>query len=119
MREARLIVPLAVPAAVAGRVETLLLDAFGGFTAVDGRGAWRSPAGVDHIEPVRVYTVAVEDRHVDRIMLRAIAERVLYDGHQESVYLRHADGAVEFVEPMRPAAVPAANLEDAEVAGHA
>ncbi len=43
-------------------LEQVLLDLFGGFTALDGFGAWQADDGTTHKEQVRVYHVATSYR---------------------------------------------------------
>ena len=73
-----------------------LADAFGGYTRVAGEGAWMSPSGVLHLDPVAVYTIAAPHTSETRDTLRAIARAYCERSDEEAAYLRFADGTVEF-----------------------
>lgn len=95
MREAKIILPLAdVPVRVHGRLRLSLTSAFGGVTETEGTGAWRDAMGKVQIEPVRVYTVAMEPTVANDIHLDEIALTAGKAAKQAAVYVTHASGEV-------------------------
>lgn len=108
-REARLIVPgddhtNRRTDKTAAKVRTLLVEYFNGYTETLATGAYVMPDGKTKTEMVHIFDVAVfyepslpETGSASRI-LRTIARVVLDKMDQEAVYLRHANGTVEFVK---------------------
>lgn len=70
-------------------------EAFGGFTRTDGTGAWRSPAGILHLDPVAVIDVAAPHTAETRDRLRELCRDYCTRSDEETAYLRFADGTVE------------------------
>lgn len=79
------------------KIEEKIINEFGGYTAVPGEGAYTSDKGGVTVEPVIVVDIAVRPR--SKRQLETLAKEVALDLNQESVYLRLANGAVEFVKP--------------------
>ena len=79
-----------------GQLELELIATFGGFTAVDGRGAWENGPQVLH-EQVRVYTLAAENG-MTAVGLAALRERVKNLLDQRAVYLAAYDLAEKPVQ---------------------
>lgn len=78
-------------------LQSVLCEAFGGFTRTMGHGGWSGPGKVYH-DPVAVYGIAMDDSPVDRAKLESIA---LFYGHmagQLTVMVTHAAGDVAFVD---------------------
>ncbi len=102
LREARLIVP---PHANDGTqhwdnveaVRALLIDGFGGYTETQGAGGYVMASGKTKTEPVVVFDIAMPLTHDAKKTLRAIALFVLRVQKQETVYVRYANGLIEFV----------------------
>lgn len=109
IREARIVAPI-VPWPANNRrddrspgivdLEHALCERFGGFTATPGHGAWRSEAEGGRIvrDVVVVYDVAMIDCPDSAVKLRAIALDYLRAAGQQCVYVRYADGTVQFVD---------------------
>lgn len=103
IREASIILPLISNAgeslkAAHASFQDALIAGFGGFTASAVFGAWKDveTQGVYHEESTE-YRVAAEWTQSERAAFRAMAERVGAATGQLAVYLRDADGAVDFV----------------------
>ena len=80
-------------------LEVELIDEFGGFTAVDGRGAWR-PAAVNGdtlYEPVRIFTIACASGLTSDYTAE-LRERVKVLLDQRAVYLAAYDLAEKPVQ---------------------
>ena len=75
-----------------------IIAAFGGCTVTEGRGYWKDDTGKLYAEPVWKLTTACEpgnENHEDAIQL--VGYSVLTLGDQKSVYIRQADGRVQFL----------------------
>lgn len=71
---------------------------FGGFTCTLGQGGWIADTGKIYVDPVAVYTIAMEDSYVARAKLESIA---LFYGDiagQIAVMVTHANGEVAFLD---------------------
>lgn len=79
-------------------LEEHLTDIYGGYTILPANGGWRSPSGLVHREPVWIFDVAAPDTAAVRDHLREIASWLANDANQEAIYVRHANGDVEFIE---------------------
>jgi hypothetical protein len=103
MRLAQIILPSAVtggtvlPSVHQALMEELV-EQFGGYTMVHGRGAWAAPSGAVIREPVCIYHVAAEDNVHSIAVLRAIAQVAGRAGKQQSVMIVLPAGDVEFLE---------------------
>ena len=103
MREARLIVP---PHKNDGTnhwqgiedVRERLLAQFGGYTETRGTGGWVGKT-CKVTEPIIIFDVAMAPSAENEDKMRAIARFVLVEMDQDCVYLRQANGQVEFVSP--------------------
>ncbi len=78
-------------------LETELVSLFGGFTAVDGRGAWEPVRGSTLYESVRVYTLAASIG-ITSADLAQIRQRVKVLLDQRAVYLAVYDLAEKPVQ---------------------
>jgi hypothetical protein len=106
MREATLIMPAADNHgnSLSGLLQNLggsLIETFGGFTVTPGHGGWRADNGREFLEPVHVFTVAMDLDDENNARLRHIAESFGRAGNQLSVYVRFASGEVEIID-IRP-----------------
>ena len=81
MTEYKFVLPLGRTDVHAALSRTLV-DLFGGFTAIDGQGAWKDDDGAIHKEPVRVYHVATNNRG----MLLGAAMDAARQAHQTALY---------------------------------
>ena len=101
MREARLIVP---PHKNDGTkhwqviedVRALLLAQFGGYTETRGTGGWVGKT-CTVTEPIIIFDVAMDPTEMNEMNMRTVAGFVLAKMDQDCVYLRQANGQVEFV----------------------
>lgn len=78
-------------------LQSALCAEFGGFTRTMGEGGWNGPVGV-YIDPVAVYSVAMDDSAANRGKLESIA---LFYGDlagQLAVMVTHANGEVVFLD---------------------
>ena len=99
MREGLITLPRTVDTKYHGILSSKLVDAFGGFTAIESRGAWRDPkSGVIFDEPVVQYVVAYEPNFKNNEDLAEIAKWVLTATDELAVYLRFADGDVKIID---------------------
>jgi hypothetical protein len=107
-REARIILPVAGNLAGLREAETRLVAAFGGYTRMTARGAWRDPDGQTIAEMVYVYDVACPAFMAGTIQrawygasltLREIARDAARAMAQACVYVRTPDGEVHFIRP--------------------
>lgn len=97
MKEGRIILPTGSRSA---GLDTAILLAFqmgiaatfGGATISDGRGYWKGET-----EPILIVDVAYEPTWDNDAKLYDIARKFLDDAKQESVYVRYANGNVQFV----------------------
>ena len=78
-------------------VRLSLLDHFGGYTEIEGRGAFASGVGVIE-EPISIFDIDTGTSDQATNALLKIATFVFNSFQQESVYLRHATGHVEYVK---------------------
>lgn len=69
------------------RMSDALLAAFGGFTALSGLGAWKSPSGTTFSEPVIIYQIAVNGTAFDYELTREIAMHFAEKANQEAVFI--------------------------------
>ena len=104
MREGLIILPRTVPEQYHGALAVKLVDAFGGYTAVEARGAWRDPVdGKIYDEPVVQYNVAYDVNPLDGHdfgngkKLGAIAEWLLTETSERAIYFKFADGTVKII----------------------
>lgn len=75
-----------------------LTDRFGGATVSFGDlGLWAGPLGATAAEPVGVFLVAVDDTAEVKAEIAEIAERYGRRAGQHTMYVRHADGEVQFL----------------------
>ncbi|MDQ5819899.1 MAG: DUF3574 domain-containing protein [Actinomycetota bacterium] len=81
--------------------ETELLEIAGGFTVTPAIGAWRSPSGELHREPLRLYSLDVLDARVVRAQVLELAQRITAELEQEAVYV-----TVTRVEAVEATGVP-------------
>lgn len=74
-----------------------LLVLFGGFTVVDGQGAWKDGVGTVYAEPVKVYSVAYEPGkdHAEE-SIRGVAKRAGRGAQQIAMFIV-LDGEAEFI----------------------
>ena len=81
-------------------LESWLLKRFGGFSTDSEpvRGSWRSDAGEIVNDQSDRYYVALDPEKADVSHLRQLLAVACDKFDQECIYLRHADGSVEFVE---------------------
>lgn len=102
-REARIILPRAVPQ---GTFARNLITEFGGYTRTDGSGFWVDPEdGAVVREPIYVYDIAVERPFGDLVALQE-QDQLLQDiaieagrvAKQKAVYLRYPDGEVSILQ---------------------
>jgi hypothetical protein len=101
LREARIILPVQDNdghplAGIHAVLQSRLIEAFGGYTAIDCRGGWQSPNGTLHNDPGTAYDIACADDPSTEATLRALAHLLLIGTLQEAIYLRLPSGAVEF-----------------------
>lgn len=75
-----------------------LVREFGGYTASNVRGAWKSPDGPVLYDNSVKYEVAADWTEPQRAKLRNIAERAGWDAKQQSVMLVDSDGEVQFID---------------------
>jgi hypothetical protein len=98
MREGRIILPMGgcarLPSADA---ITRIADTFGGYTVTTGFGKWKNGEGKLYSEDVRIVDVAYEPNWDNDAKLYDIASRFQQEAKQESVYVRYANGTVQFV----------------------
>jgi uncharacterized protein with ATP-grasp and redox domains len=115
-REAKIILPMLDNSgnsleSVHRKLEDELTLSFGGATVDFGlRGLWRNRFGEIKSEPVAIYLVAVNDDPDARTQLNEIAKRYGEQARQQVVYVRHANGEVQFHD-----LTPPANDNDLEV----
>lgn len=97
MREARIILPLAVPQEV--REDTLneIIAEFGGYTAFNGTGAWMDPKGEVISEAVLIVDIAIHGSPVADIVLERTAHNFLKASGQDAVYVRNFLGKVHII----------------------
>ena len=103
MQEARLIVP---PHKNDGTkhwqavedVRALLLAQFGGYTETRGTGGWVGKT-CTVTEPIIIFDVAMAPSAENEDKMRTVAGFVRHRMNQDCVYLRQANGQVEFVSP--------------------
>ena len=97
-------------------VESQLVKAFGGFTRVEGFGAWYDEAGARSAmvggsvqrEPVAVYDIAADDTLVNNMRLRSIASKACTTLGQVCIYTKDFRGNVALVYSPR---TPRINIE--------
>jgi len=87
-----------------------LITQFGGYTGCPMTGGWRADDGTDYAESGTLYLVAMEPTQANRNALADIASEYAGRARQMCVMVAHAEGDVEFVEPVR---APWAALTDA------
>ena len=110
LREAQIILPQATnDGAATIDVQTALVSAlvvdFGGCTTTQGVGHWFD--GTRTIsEPVYINTVAMQDNSEGRAMLANDARVAGHRAGQACMYVRHANGEVEFIDNTTPTLVP-------------
>lgn len=76
-------------------VQDALIAAFGGFTASQCWGGWFNPTTMQtQKEDVVCYEVAAEEGETAHVLLDSIADMILRESDQYSVYLRYPDGSV-------------------------
>lgn len=97
LREARIIIPTAVPATCRIAAESMMIAAFGGFTSHPAIGAWRDGNKRSVIEDTLIYDIAVDAVPDSGIKLHQIATYIRNHGSQDCVYLRTYDGTVSLV----------------------
>lgn len=74
--------------------------AFGGMTSWPAIGHWQNPdTGAVQSEAVTVHAIAFEPSDASLHLLREIAANFGRDAGQHSVYIEHADGTAEMVQP--------------------
>ncbi len=119
MKEAKIILPQNDNdgndlSAVHQKFGTALVEKFGGATVTFGLlGLWRDPEGKTVSEPVAEYLVAMNDDAQSREHLREIALRLGHEAKQKAIYIRHANGDVNFINiPANDNADVAAELLD-------
>lgn len=71
-------------------LEDVLVNQFGGFTLIYGRGGWRGDK-VTITEDVVLYMIDTEDTGIADVVLRRIAEDIKREAEQEAVYLTAQD----------------------------
>lgn len=79
-----------------------LVKAFGGATVVDGFGYWNN-GNVVQQEPMNVISCAMDVTQENKTRLWAVAQSAAIAADQQSIYVVHADGEVEFVEKPKAA----------------
>lgn len=110
MREGRIILPVFNNAGkdldtLHTQVQDALVAAFGGFTASQCWGGWFNPTTrKTQKEDVVCYEVAGEEGYSTNVLLDSIADFILRESDQYSVYLRYPDGSVNI--HTRSVAVP-------------
>lgn len=77
-------------------LEDELLDTFGGWTRIIGRGSWRNAKGLEVGDIIYVYDVAMDPHDFPK--LKSIAVGLARLAEQEAVYVRDTDGEVHFVQ---------------------
>jgi hypothetical protein len=97
LTEAKLIIPIECKAANS-EASDALVTAFGGFTVVPGRGAWRNDQGAVILEGVNIYSIAMTDTAEAKNTLLAIAERAGIAGKQECIYCVLPNGEVKLID---------------------
>lgn len=103
MREAVLILPNADNAgesvsAVHTALSVAILEAFGGYSAADVRGAWRDEStGAVYSDESTEYRIAADWNPEQVDLLERLAARYGFAAGQIAVYVRHATGRVVFV----------------------
>lgn len=75
-----------------------MVDAFGGCTVIEAKGAWRGPDGKLYAEPVNQVMSAYEASGENDAMLRQIAVLAGEAGAQLAMYVRYASGNVEIIK---------------------
>jgi hypothetical protein len=103
LREACIILPLTDNEGVSlDSVHTEVQEAFAyhwdGWTSQPITGGWRDLSGQVRTEHSVLYTVAMQqdDHGINRLLLHSLADYILEAARQQSVYVRHTDGTVEF-----------------------
>lgn len=99
MREGRIILPVFSNEgkdldALHTKVQDALVGAFGGFTATQAYGGWHDK-GMTQKEDVVVYDVAGEEGSFTNMLLDSVADFILSESDQHSVYVRYPDGNVK------------------------
>jgi hypothetical protein len=75
MREGLIVLPHTVAVEHHKNLQDKLIAAFGGFTAVTAKGAWKDPhTKIVHVEPVAQYIIAYEPNADQNLELLKIAE---------------------------------------------
>lgn len=102
LKEASIVVPMADNAGEYRRpahrnLAGGLAAFFGGYTCTSGVGGWRDGYDSQH-EPVKIYTVAMEDNAYNRGAFLAFAKIAWKALSQKVGYIRYPDGSVEFVD---------------------
>lgn len=101
MREFSFIVPLNAntlhsahgPENAFGKINTLLLDRFGGYTETHGQGVWKNPdTGEVFNETVAVYSFAAPAACGNDTLNECI--RILKDAGEIAVYRKYPNGSV-------------------------
>lgn len=77
-------------------IRGLLLAQFGGYTETQGQGGWVGKKGAA-ADPIVIFDVAMEPTLVNAANLRTVAELIHGRTGQDCVYVRQANGLVEFV----------------------
>lgn len=103
MRNATLILPTVNNAGIDQTdthtaLQSALCTQFGGFTRIMGNGGWIAPTGVVYLDPIAIYTVAMDDTVGNRATLESLA---LFYGNlagQLTVMVTHVDGEVAFLD---------------------
>ena len=84
-------------AGVRDQLAAVLAEAFGGFTLLEGQGAWIGPEKQVYDGPVYVFEIACPDDGKTADALRFVVSMFKAIAEQEAVYLRLPSGEVEFV----------------------
>lgn len=101
IREARIILPDTPETHDAHEwLEDKLTFDFGGYTRIEGFGAWLDDHANTVKEPVSIYDVAMSNDFGSSawIQLKAIAQMVCFLAKQDCVYVRSASGEVFFIK---------------------
>lgn len=104
IREALIILPQQTNDghSLAGLIDELrddLAETFGGVTVTTACGSWKQSNGHVKTEPVTQFTIAYAVDEASNVKLISIARVYGARAEQEVVYVRTADGSVNFVEP--------------------
>lgn len=98
MKEISITLPIAAGQQAHKWVQSELMAAYGGWTAVEVQGAWADDDGKVHCERSRRYMVGVEDTSLSDWALVRILSGLFGRCSEQSIYVVGRDGAAQLFE---------------------